>query len=160
MALNARRDAAARPVPMLLKLAPDLDDQALEDIAEIVTEETLDGVILTNTTVERPESLTSSYANEVGGLSGRPLFTRSTDILRKFYWLTGGQIPIIGVGGIASAEDAYEKILSGASLVQLYSALALQGPGLVGRLLDGLSELVARDRFASISEAVGAGAKR
>src|SRR5262249_14832093 len=115
----------------------------------------IDGIIVSNTTVSRP-SLTSRYVVEVGGLSGRPLMQLSTACLRDMFRLTNGQIPLIGVGGIASAEDAYAKILAGASLVQLYSALVYQGFGLVRAIHTKLPELLRRDGFEHVSAAIGA----
>ena len=116
----------------------------------------LDGLIVSNTTLARPPGLDPRFAQEAGGLSGRPLFAPSTEILRDIYRRTGGKLPIVGVGGIASAADAYAKIRAGASLVQVYSALVFEGPGLVRRIKAGLAALLARDGFANIGDAVGA----
>ena len=110
---------------------------------------------MSNTTVERPPDLASRHAHEAGGLSGRPLFAPSTALLADMYRLTQGRLPLIGVGGIASAADAYAKIRAGASLVQLYTALVFAGPALVRRIKSGLAALLRRDGFASIAEAVG-----
>ena len=115
----------------------------------------MDGLVISNTTIDRPMTLRSPNRQESGGLSGRPLFDKSTELLRRVYRTSGGQLPIIGVGGVASAQDAYEKIRAGASLVQLYSALIYQGPGLVGSIVDGLDKLVAQDGFVSVTEAIG-----
>ena len=115
----------------------------------------IDGLIVSNTTVERPPGLRSRHAHEAGGLSGRPLFAASTAVLADMYRLTQGRLPLIGVGGVAGAEDAYAKIRAGASLVQLYTALVFLGPDLVGQIKRGLAVLLRRDGFASIAEAVG-----
>ena len=142
--------------PLLLKIAPDLADADLADIAAVAMAGGLDGVIVSNTTISRPESLQSSLAGETGGLSGAPLYEMSTRVLRQMYSLTRGKVPLVGVGGIASGLDAYGKIRAGASLVQLYSALVYQGPSLVQSIKRDLVELLRRGGFASVSEAVGA----
>lgn len=146
-------------VPLLLKVAPDLQPQDMEDIVGAVLAHGFDGLIVSNTTIARPP-LKSAHANETGGLSGKPLFTPSTEVLKQFYRLVAGRIPLVGVGGIASAQDAYLKIRAGASLVQLYTALVYQGFGLVGEINRGLAELLARDGFASVADAVGVDAGR
>ena len=146
---------APTPPPLLLKIAPDLTDQDLADIAEVALEGKLAGIIATNTTVARPAGLEPRYASQAGGLSGRPLFELSTKVLRDLYRLTRGKLPLIGVGGIASGADAYAKIRAGASLVQLYSALVFEGPYLAFRLKAELLKLLERDGLGSISEAVG-----
>lgn len=158
--LTRVRDALVRSCgegrpPLLLKIAPDLTDEDKKDISEVALSVGLDGLICTNTTIERPDSLTDVHAAETGGLSGRPLFEPSTRVLSEIYALTEGKIPLIGVGGIASGEDAYAKIRAGASLVQLYSALVYRGPGLVNRIKRDLAELLKRDGFASLADAVG-----
>jgi dihydroorotate dehydrogenase len=162
-ALSATRDASAavhgHRVPLLLKVAPDLDMQEKQDIADKAPECGIDGLIIANTTISRPTDLKNWNAAEQGGLSGKPLFDLSTQALIDFYKLTRGKIPLIGVGGIASGEDAYKKIRAGATLVQLYTALVYQGFGLIRRIEDGLLECLKRDGFAHISEAVGADAK-
>ncbi len=143
--------------PILYKIAPDLTPQDKEDIVEVALAHRIDGLIVTNTTITRPDTLKGHSAYEKGGLSGKPLFTLSTNTLRDVYRLSGGKIPLIGVGGIASAEDAYTKIRAGASLVQLYSALVYQGFGLVKNINDGLVALLERDGFKTLAEAVGTG---
>lgn len=143
--------------PILVKLAPDLDDAALVAIAEVAAHHAVDGIILTNTTIARDGVNGARHAQEAGGLSGKPLMAQSTRVLSRMYTLTGGKVPLIGVGGIASAEDAYAKILAGASLVQLYSALAYQGFGLVQTISEGLVKLLARDGFAHARDAIGKG---
>jgi dihydroorotate dehydrogenase len=142
-------------IPLLLKIAPDLDDQACADIAEVVLAKGIDGLIVSNTTIARPSSLRNSRAAETGGLSGKPLFERSTEILRKMYRLTSGRIALIGVGGIASGADAYAKIRAGASLVQLYTALTYEGAGLVDKIKKDVVRLIERDGLKSITAAVG-----
>lgn len=154
IALAAVRATSVRR-PVLLKIAPDLDEQALDDIAEVVTGSAVQGVIISNTTVARPP-LQSRHANETGGLSGKPLLAPSTDILRRMRARLPREMVLIGVGGIASGADAYEKILAGASLVQLYTALAYQGPGLIARIKRDLLSLLVRDGFSSITQAIGA----
>lgn len=126
--------------PIFLKVAPDLDDQQIADIAEVVLSCGLDGLIVSNTTIARPACLKSPLKSEAGGLSGRPLMAPSTQVLRAFAAHLEGRIALIGAGGIASAGDVRAKLGAGATAVQLYSALALQGPGLVQRILDDLSE--------------------
>jgi dihydroorotate dehydrogenase len=139
-------------VPLFLKVAPDLEPQDIEDIAAVAAQ--LDGLIVSNTTVAR-DGLASRWRGETGGLSGAPLFERSTAVLRRFSALLQGELPLIGVGGVASAKDAYAKIGAGASLVQLYSAMVYEGPGLPGRINRELSRLLRRDGFRSVAEAVG-----
>lgn len=127
-----KREAMKHQVPLWLKLAPDLEDEACESIAATVRNFPIDTLIISNTTISRPDSLQSSCKNEQGGLSGKPLMTLATDRLRRFKELT--DLPLIGVGGIASAEDAKTKLAAGATAVQLYSALVYQGFGLVQQI--------------------------
>jgi dihydroorotate dehydrogenase len=151
--------AAARqtqPRPLFVKIAPDLGPGELDGIVAAVRACGLDGIIATNTTVAR-QGLTTQSA-EAGGLSGRPLCQRSTEVIRYLYRCSQGCIPIIGVGGIFSAEDAYAKICAGASLVQLYTGLIYRGPGLPRRINAGLVRLLERDGFTHLSEAVGCAA--
>jgi dihydroorotate dehydrogenase len=152
--ISAREEAGSR-VPLLVKIAPDLTPEERRDIAQVALDTGIDGLIVSNTTVERPPDLVSRHAHEAGGLSGRPLLAPSTALLADMYRLTQGRLPLIGVGGIASAADAYAKIRAGASLVQLYTALVFAGPGLVGEIKNGLAALLRSDGFASIAEAVG-----
>lgn len=142
--------------PLLVKVAPDLEEADRQDIADVVMASGIDGLIVANTTVARPASLLSPHAQETGGLSGRPLFEQSTRILADFYRLTQGKLPLIGVGGIASGEQAYAKIKAGASLVQVYSALIFKGPWLAERIKRDLFDLMRRDGFMRIADAVGA----
>jgi dihydroorotate dehydrogenase len=146
-----------RPPPLLLKIAPDLEPQARNEIAEVALFSGLDGLIVSNSTVARPASLRSAHAHETGGLTGKPLLAPSTALLSEMYRLTGGRLPMVGVGGIASGEDAYAKIRAGASVVQLYTALIYEGPGLVTRIKADLVDLLKRDGFAAIGQAVGVG---
>ena len=154
---SARAEAVpAEPPPLLLKIAPDLSEDERVEIAEAALETGIDGLIISNTTVARPATLRSPHAREAGGLSGAPLFAPSTALIAEMRRLTRGRIPLIGVGGIASGADAYAKIRAGASLVQVYTALVFQGPGLVLRIKRDLAAFLARDGFASIADAVGA----
>jgi dihydroorotate dehydrogenase len=155
--ISAREEAAAR-VALLVKIAPDLSAEERRDIAEVALDTGVDGLIVSNTTVERPPGLAGRHANEAGGLSGRLLFAPSTALLADMYRLTEGRLPLIGVGGVASAADAYAKIRVGASLVQLYTALVFEGPDLVRRIKSGLATLLRNDGFASVAEAVGTAA--
>ena len=140
--------------PVFLKVAPDLESADIDAIARIALDRKLGALIVSNTTITRP-ALLSANARETGGLSGAPLRDLAQQRLRDFRKATGGAIPLVGVGGIASAEDAWARIRAGASLVQLYSAMVYGGPGLPRRILRGLEALMRRDGFASIAEAVG-----
>lgn len=143
--------------PLLVKIAPDLSDDDKEDIAAVVSRNKggVDGIIVTNTTITRPETLKSINKMEKGGLSGKPLTELSTSTVRDMYKLTNGKVPIIGVGGISTGQDAYDKIKAGASLVQLYTALAYEGPPIVKKIKRELAELLKNDGFNAIGEAVG-----
>jgi dihydroorotate dehydrogenase len=155
---RARRDACPEaPPPLLVKIAPDLQPEDKQDIAAVALASGLDGLIISNTTLARPASLRSPHRGEAGGLSGAPLFQPSTELLAEMYRLTQGRLPLVGVGGIASGADAYAKIRAGASLLQLYSALVYEGPGLVGRIKRELAQCLRRDGFSSLSQAVGSG---
>jgi dihydroorotate dehydrogenase len=153
----AERDRAAPVTPVFLKIAPDLADEDKADIADVVSALRLDGLIVSNTTIARAAGLRSRHAREAGGLSGKPLFATSTALLREFYAALGGRTALIGVGGISCARDAYEKILAGASLVQLYTAMIYEGPGLPSRILKDLPGFLKADGFQTIADAVGAG---
>lgn len=155
--LNKTRDTLTVSVPLLVKIAPDLTRDELSGIAEVCLAGRIDGIIVSNTTVSRPP-LTSRHASELGGLSGRPLFELSTLRLAEMYRLVGNRIPLIGVGGVDSAEAAWAKIRAGASLVQLYTALTFQGPELVMEILHGLSRRLDEQNLTSIADAVGIGA--
>jgi dihydroorotate dehydrogenase len=155
--LNAVRAAASgASARMLVKLAPDTDTVTLDTLLDIILAAKVDGITVANTTVARPDTLISAEKTERGGLSGRPLFAPSTEMLRHVYRQTGGTVPLIGVGGIGSGADAYAKVRAGASLLQLYTALIYEGPGLIRRICRDLSALLARDGFTSVAEAVGA----
>jgi dihydroorotate dehydrogenase len=140
--------------PIFLKVAPDLEQGDIERIARAAIDHGMDALIVSNTTVSRPP-LKSRLASESGGLSGAPLKRLALDALRAFRRASGGEIPLIGVGGIASTDDAWERIRAGASLVQLYSAMVYDGPGIARRIARGLAERAAREGYASITEAVG-----
>jgi len=140
--------------PIFLKVAPDLEPADIEAIARIALDRKLAALIVSNTTVSRPP-LRSRHAGEAGGLSGAPLRDLALARLRDFRKATGGALPLVGVGGISNAEDAWQRIRAGASLVQLYSAMVYQGPGIARRIVRGLEALMRRDGFASIAEAVG-----
>ncbi len=152
--LDARDKTERRP-PVLLKIAPDLTEEDKEDIAAVILSTGVDGLIATNTTITRPDGLTGQARTETGGLSGSPLFDLSTRVLSDMRRLTEGKVPIVGVGGIESGERAYAKIKAGASLVQLYSAMVYHGPGLAARVCRELAEMLRRDGFASVADAVG-----
>ncbi|MCV2865377.1 quinone-dependent dihydroorotate dehydrogenase [Defluviimonas sp. WL0075] len=152
----ATRDTLARPIPVFLKIAPDLSEAELADVAEVAMTSRIDAVIATNTTLSR-DGLRSPHKGETGGLSGAPLFTRSTRVLARLSQLTEGSLPLIGVGGIASAEDARQKILAGASAVQLYSALVYHGLSLAARIARDLDAMLARDGVPNIADLVGQG---
>jgi dihydroorotate dehydrogenase len=146
-------------VPVLVKVAPDLTEADITDIVDAVLETRIDGIIIGNTTLSRPEGLRSTRAGQAGGLSGEPLFNLSTHMLRRFATQLRARnaiLPLIGCGGIASGADAYAKIRAGASLVQLYSAMVYEGPGLARRIGRELAELLAREGFARVADAVGA----
>ncbi|WP_343081744.1 quinone-dependent dihydroorotate dehydrogenase [Ostreiculturibacter nitratireducens] len=150
------RDGLERRIPVFLKISPDLSEAELADIAEIALTSGIDAVIATNTTLSR-EGLASRHRGEAGGLSGAPLFQKSTRVLARLSAMTEGRLPIVGVGGIASAEDAYAKIRAGATAVQLYTGLVYGGLSLAARIAKGLDTLLARDGFASVADAVGSG---
>lgn len=152
--LTVRNRATQKP-PIFVKVAPDQTEQQQDDIAEVALNSGIDGIIIGNTTITRPDYISPQLAQETGGLSGKPLFTLSTQILANLYKKTNGKIPLIGCGGISNAEDAYTKIRAGASLVQLYTALVYQGPALIDRINHGLVRLLKRDGLKSIQEAIG-----
>lgn len=161
--VRACQDARARAVgetgrrpPLLVKLAPDLDEAGLADAAEVALATGLDGLVMGNTTLSRPPGLRSRHSGEAGGLSGRPLRDLATRKLADLYRLTEGRLALVGAGGVASGADAYAKIRAGASLVQLYSALVYEGPGLVRRIKRDLAALLRRDGYATVADAVGA----
>ena len=150
------RSALARPIPVFLKIAPDLGHDELAELAQVAQTAGVDAIIATNTTLSR-EGLQSAHKTQAGGLSGAPLFEKSTRILAQVSQLTQGRIPLIGVGGVGTAEQAYEKIRAGASAVQLYTAMVFGGLGLAAEIARGLDRLLERDGFDSVAQAVGSG---
>lgn len=159
MKKNQLKNLHQKNTPVLLKVAPDLDLSQQEKIAEIALKNQIDGLIISNTTIDRDLNLKSSDAAQTGGLSGAPLFQKSNQVLKNFYKFTDGKIPLIGVGGIASADDVLEKIKCGASMVQIYSAFVYQGFGLVEKIKKDLSKKIAAQGFKNISQLVGSGCK-
>lgn len=158
-ARDERARVVGRNVPVLLKIAPDVDDASLEDIVGEVLAKHVDGLIISNTTLSRDGLSNARVAKESGGLSGRPLFRRSTRVLARARRLAGPDLPIVGVGGIDSPEAAWIKITAGADLLQLYSALVFQGSGLVAQILAGLSEKLDTHGLKNIAEARGVNAE-
>lgn len=142
-------------IPIFFKISPDLNEEQIRDIALMSLANNVDGLVLSNSTLDRPKTLISDFKNEIGGLSGKPLFLKSTLILKKMYKLTNGQIPLIGVGGVSNGLECYEKIKSGASLVQLYSALTYEGPYIIIKILSELINLLKTDGYKNIKEAIG-----
>ena len=155
-ARDAMRVATDLNPPIFVKVAPDLAEDEVLAMAEVAIAAGIEGIIVSNTTISRPESLASPLKTETGGLSGAPLLALSTHVLRLFHQACGGRLTLIGAGGIASGADAYAKIRAGASAVQLYSAMAYSGPGLVLQVRRELSACLAADGFASVTDAVGA----
>ncbi|HJM93995.1 MAG: quinone-dependent dihydroorotate dehydrogenase [Alphaproteobacteria bacterium] len=153
--LTGVRQACPEPPPVLVKIAPDFDGEGLATLARTLLALSVDGVILGNTTIGLRDGLKSRHRGETGGLSGQPLFEFSTQQLAAFHRHSGGKIPLIGVGGIDSAETAYAKIRNGASLIQLYTGLIYKGPGLIPAITNGLAHLLRQDGFGNITEAVG-----
>jgi len=156
--VKTARDGLAQPrkPPLLVKIAPDLAAEDIADVAAVAEDLGIDGIIATNTTISRPDNLSDPRKGETGGLSGAPLRDMSQGVLAQLYHQTRGRIPLIGVGGIASATDAYARIRAGASLVQFYSAMVYEGPYLAARVAAGLADLLARDGIACVADAVGA----
>ncbi|WP_171128715.1 MULTISPECIES: quinone-dependent dihydroorotate dehydrogenase [unclassified Ruegeria] len=148
------RDALPRPIPIFLKIAPDLTVDELQDIADVARETGVDAVIATNTTLSR-DGLRSADKDQAGGLSGVPLFDKSTRVLAQLSQLTSGEIPLIGVGGISTAEQAYAKICAGASAVQFYTAMVYGGISLAAEIAHGLDQLLERDGYTTVAQAVG-----
>ncbi|WP_323781936.1 quinone-dependent dihydroorotate dehydrogenase [Leisingera sp.] len=148
------RDNLSRRVPVFLKIAPDLDREGIEDIAAVAVESGIDALIATNTTLSR-DGLQSLHKGEAGGLSGAPLFEKSTRVLAQLSELLDGKVPLVGVGGISNAEQAYAKICAGASAVQFYTAMVYGGLSLAGDIARGLDGLLARDGFDNVAQAVG-----
>ena len=144
------------PAKLVVKIAPDLEMDEREGIAETVLAGGVDGLIIGNSTTTRPEALRSPHRDEVGGLTGRPLFALSTEVLGTMYRLTGGRIPLVGCGGVEDGATAYAKIRAGASLIQLYTALVYEGPGVVARIKAELAARLRADAFDNLTDAVGA----
>src|SRR5262249_19307845 len=145
--------------PLFLKVAPDLDEKAVEDVVEVALGAGVNALIISNTTIERPESLRSSAKTETGGLSGRPLFVKSTAVLKLAAQAADGRIVLIGAGGVENGETALAKIKAGASAVQLYTAMAFEGPGLITRIAKDLAARLRSEGFASVAAAVGVDVK-
>ncbi len=157
--LSLLTDSRARHawrVPLLLKIAPDIDEPAMDAIAEVAVSSGIEGLIVGNTTIARPPALTATQARETGGLSGAPLFAPSTAVLKAMRSRVGTKLVLVGVGGVSNGKDAYAKIRAGASLVQLYTALAYDGPGLVARIKRELLACLSRDGFANVADAMAA----
>lgn len=155
--LQVQRDRP-KPAPLLVKVSPDVNNAELEIIVDVIRSLKIDGIIATNTTISR-DNLTSS-AKEIsacgdGGLSGKPLRNRSTELIAQIYRLTSGQVPIVGVGGIFTASDAWEKIVAGASLVQLYTGFIYQGPYVARQINEGLMKIIKREGFKRLEQAIG-----
>ena len=150
--LSRRHDATK---PVFLKIAPDLTAEDEADVAEVALDQGVDALIIANTTIDRPADLQAPAQSEAGGLSGRPLFERSTAQIARFHALLGGRLPLIGVGGIENGETAYAKIKAGASALQIYTGFIYGGPGLISTILNDLDRRLLSDGFASVSEAVG-----
>ncbi|MDG2312863.1 MAG: quinone-dependent dihydroorotate dehydrogenase [Alphaproteobacteria bacterium] len=144
-----------KPPALLVKISPDIQYEHLDTLLDIIKSAGIDGITVCNTTTERPSTLTSPNRNHPGGLSGKPLFSRSTDMLRHVYKVTEGSIPLIGVGGISDGADAYAKICAGASLVQLYTGLIYEGPSLIARIINDLIKFMEKDGFSSLKDAIG-----
>ncbi len=155
-ARDALAGFGAGPLPLILKIAPDLADEDIRDAVEVAVEMGFQGLIVSNTTIARPETLKSPNKDQTGGLSGAPLMGPSTDALRIAAYVNKDRLTLIGAGGVSSGETAYAKIRAGASLVQLYTAFGYEGPALIPRINRALADLLKRDGFATIADAVGA----
>ena len=142
-------------IPVFLKIDPDISRNQLGDIADIVLSSTINGVIISNTSIHRSNKLISKHANEKGGISGLPIKETSNKLLKNFYILTNGKIPLIGVGGISNGKDVYERILNGASLIQLYTSLIYKGPSIVNKIKKELVYILKKDNYKSLDQAVG-----
>jgi dihydroorotate dehydrogenase len=162
MAMFEVQSREEKKKPILVKVAPDLSFEALDEIVELAMERGLAGIVATNTTIARPETKDEKAQRvytETGGLSGRPLRERSTEIVRHLYRQTQGKLPIIGVGGVFDADDAWEKIIAGASLIQIYSSLVYRGPWVAKEIVRGLLERMEEEGLKDLRLAVGIGAK-
>lgn len=158
-AIKKRRAEKKSNVPIILKVSPDIEEDKIEGICNILLEKSIDGVILTNTTIRNKSSLSSEHRIQDGGLSGEPLNEISNKIIQKFYLRLGSSIPIIGAGGVSSGATAYEKIKSGASLLQLYTALIYEGPYVAKKINKELSNLIKLNGYNNISEVIGINCK-
>jgi dihydroorotate dehydrogenase len=147
-----QKDEKLKNKPLLVKIAPDLSSQELHDLAQVSLRTKVDGLIVSNTTTTRPQDLKSPYASQIGGLSGRPLKERSLEVLKEIHSLTEGKIKLISVGGIENGEDVYERLQAGASLVQLYTAMTFEGPGIVSRINDELDSILEKNGIDNISQ--------
>jgi len=153
ISLFKRKNSAS--IPVFLKIDPDMPKNQLAEIADIVLSSTIDGVIISNTSIYRSDKLISKYANEKGGISGLPIKKKSNKLLKDFYALTNGKIPLIGVGGISNGKDVYERILNGASLIQLYTSLIYKGPSIINKIKEELVYFLKKDNYKSLKQAVG-----
>jgi dihydroorotate dehydrogenase len=144
-----------KDIPLFVKIAPDLTDDDLQDIASAVKEIGVNGILVTNTSNQRPSTLISRNSDETGGLSGGPIREMSTECIRKMYSLTGGNIFIVGIGGVGSGHDAYKKLKAGASVVQLYSQMVYEGPGLISRIRSELADLMLQNGQKSLDDVIG-----
>ncbi len=151
-----RKSCGSMPPPLLVKLSPDLNERQMNEIAFCVLEAGIDGMIIANSSMDRPQILPEDYASQAGGLSGKPVFDFSTSLIGRMFVLTGGKVPIIGLGGVFTGSDAYKKIRAGASLVQVYSALIYRGPYVAGLICDELLQCLEKDGFRNVTEAIGA----
>ncbi|MGB1955548.1 MAG: quinone-dependent dihydroorotate dehydrogenase [Candidatus Poseidoniaceae archaeon] len=143
-----------KPKPILIKIAPDLTFKELEQILDVALDEQIDGIVATNTTLERPNDVDKTY-KESGGCSGAPLKVRSTEMIHHIFKYTNGELPIVGVGGIMSSEDAWEKIINGASLLQAYAGFVFEGPGLTKEIVNGLRKKLQNSEYESLEDAIG-----
>jgi len=156
LAAMQQQNSARKPI--LVKIAPDLSFEALDEISELAKARSVSGIVATNTTISRPQANGSRLRkiySETGGLSGKPLRTRSTEIIRHIFKQTRGQLPIIGVGGIFNADDAWEKISAGASLIQIYTGMIYEGPAIAKTIVAGLIQKMGRDGIRNLKEIVG-----
>jgi dihydroorotate dehydrogenase len=157
--LTDQRHKMGISIPILLKLAPDVGPSDMDAIADVSLSSGIDGLVVSNTTVARPTELQSAKAREAGGLSGTPLFSLSTTVLKEMRVRVSDRLTLVGVGGIKSGQDAYAKIRAGASLLQLYTGLIYEGPGLIPRIKNDLVNLLVKDGFSSLSQAIGVDAR-
>ena len=155
-AIKAKQAELNNSTPIILKISPDITDNNISELSDILLDQKIDGIVLTNTTIGNRNDLRSKFKEEMGGLSGFPLQNTSSIIIQKFYKRLGNKIPIIGAGGVSDGKSAYEKIKSGASLVQLYTSFVYEGPYVANKINEELEDLLMKDGFQSLKEAVGA----